>query len=98
MATWELFQFTSTSMGGREVGSPGELIVGHVDQAKSQWAAGEAAAVISFQSALSSAETRPAPRLVALHLVCVFSLVSVKQERTKPARNKVVHPALSRQL
>ena len=73
VATWELFQFTSTSMAGREAGSPGELIAGHVDQAKSQRAAGEVAAVISFQSTLSSAETRPAPRLVALHLVFVFS-------------------------
>ena len=59
-------------MVGREAGPPGELIAGHVDQAKSQRAAGEVAAVIS-QSTLSSAETRPAPRLVALHFVFVFS-------------------------
>ena len=35
--------------GGREAGSPGELIAGHMDQAKSQWAAGDVAAGISFQ-------------------------------------------------
>ena len=36
------------SMVGREAGPPGELIAGHVDQAKSQRAAGEVAAVVSF--------------------------------------------------
>ena len=42
--------FSSMSMAGREAGSPGELIAGHRDQAKSQSAAGDVAAVISFQS------------------------------------------------
>ena len=37
-------------MAGREAGSPGELIAGHMDQVKSQWAASEVAAVTSFQS------------------------------------------------
>ena len=56
----------------REAGSPGELIPGHRDRAKSQWAAGEVAAVLSFQSTLSSKENRAAPRLSA-QLSCVFS-------------------------
>ena len=33
----------------KRAGLPGQLIAGHMDQAKSQWAAGEVAAVISFQ-------------------------------------------------
>ena len=56
----------------REAGSPGELIPGHRDRAKSQWAAGEVAAVLSFRSTLSSKENRAAPRLSA-QLSCVFS-------------------------
>ena len=51
--------------GRREAGSPGELIPGHRNQAKSQWAAGEVAAVTSSQSTLSSNENRAAPRLSA---------------------------------
>jgi len=45
----------------------------------------------------SSAETRPPPRLPALHLEC-FLNTSVGQERTEPARTKVVCSTLSRQL
>ena len=73
--------------GGREAGSPGELTAGHTDQAKSQWAAGDVAAGISFQS------TAP-PRLPALHLAC-FLNTSVEQERTEPARTKVMCSTLS---
>ena len=32
-------------MARREAGLPGELIAGHMDQEKSQWAAGEAAVI-----------------------------------------------------
>ena len=39
-----IIPFSSTSMAGREAGSPGELIAGHTDQAKGQWATGEVAA------------------------------------------------------
>ena len=67
-----IIPFSSTSMAGREAGSPGELIAGHTDQVKSQWAAGEAAAVLSFQSTVSSEENRAAPRLSA-QLSHVFS-------------------------
>ena len=56
----------------REAGASGELIPGHRNQAKSQWAAGEVAAVLSFQSTLSSEENRAAPRL-SVQLFCVFS-------------------------
>ena len=35
-------------LGEKGAGLPGQLIAGHMDQAKSQWAAGEVAAVISF--------------------------------------------------
>ena len=73
--------------GGREAGSPGELTAGHTDQAKSQWAAGDVAAGISFQS------TAP-PRLPALHLAC-FLNTSVEQERTEPARTKVMCTTLA---
>ena len=38
--------------GKKGAGLSGQLIAGHVDQAKSQWAAGEVAAVLSFQSTL----------------------------------------------
>ncbi|XDB62210.1 hypothetical protein AB1E18_015559 [Capra hircus] len=41
-----------------------------------------------------SAETRPAPRLPALRLVC-FLNTSVEQERTEPARIKGVCSTLS---
>ena len=50
-------------MAGREAGSPGELIAGHTDQAKRQWAGGEVAAVISFWS------TVPAPQRADLPLI-----------------------------
>ena len=50
---------------------------------------GEVAAVTSFRSTVYSAETRPAPRLPALRLVCFLSS-SAGQERTEPARTKVV--------
>ena len=45
----------------------------------------------------SSAETRPPHRLPALRLAC-FLNTSVEQERTEPARTKVVCSTLSRQL
>ena len=35
--------------GKKGAGVPAQLIAGHTNQTKSQWAAGEAAAVISFQ-------------------------------------------------
>ena len=88
-----IIPFSRMSMAGREAGSPGELIAGHMDQAKSQRAAGEVAAVISFQSTVST-QQRPAPCLSALRLVC-FLHTSVEQERIKPARSKVVFNNLS---
>ena len=51
-------------MAGREAGSPGELIAGHTDQVKSQWAASEVAAVISFQSTIPP-QQRPDLALVS---------------------------------
>ena len=80
-------------MARREAGSPGELIAGHMDQAKGRWAAGEVAAVLPGDRPYS-AETRPAPRLPALRLVC-FLNTSVEQERTEPARIKGVCSTLS---
>ena len=60
-------------MARREAGSPGELIAGHMDQAKGQWAAGEVAAVISFQSTFPT-QQRPDLPLVSQPCVwCVFS-------------------------
>ena len=63
-------------MAGREAGPPGELIAGHVDQAKSQWAAGEVAAVVSFWS------TVPTQQRADLPLVfqpCVWRVFSTLQ-------------------
>ena len=77
-------------MEGREAGSPGEFIAGHMDQAKSQWAAGEVAVLLpGYLLPVDllpgdhpySAESRLAPRLPALHLVC-FLNTSMEQERT----------------
>jgi len=60
-------------MARREAGSPGELIAVHMDQAKAQWAAGEVAAVISFQSTFPT-QQRPDLPLVSQPCVwCVFS-------------------------
>ena len=59
-------------MAGREAGSPGELIAGHTDQVKSQWAASEVAAVISFQSTFPP-QQRPDLALVSQPCAwCVF--------------------------
>ena len=72
-------------MEGREAGSPGEFIAGHMDQAKSQWAAGEVAVLLPGYLLPGdhpySAESGLAPRLPALHLVC-FLNTSMEQERT----------------
>ena len=59
-----IIPFTSTSMVGREAGSPGELIAGHTDQAKSQRAKCDVAAVISFQSTIPT-QQRPDLALVS---------------------------------
>ena len=72
----------------REAGSPGELIPGHRDQAKSQWAAGEVAAVIS------SSRLSP-PKITELPFVFqpsspVFSQHLSGARKTEPARTKVV--------
>ena len=83
------------SMAGRKAGSPGELIAGHTDQAKSQRAAGEVAAVISFQSTVAAQQRPDLPLILpALCLAC-FLNTSVEQERTEPARTKVVCSTLS---
>ena len=74
----------------REAGSPGELIPGHRDPAKSQWAAGEVAALLSFPSTLSSEENRAAPRLPDQ-----LSLVSQHLSGTEPARTEVVCSSLA---
>ena len=59
-------------MVGREAGSPGELIAGHMDQTKGQWAAGEVAAVVSFWLTIPPQE-RPDLALVSQPCVwCVF--------------------------
>ena len=57
-------------MVGREAGSPAELITGHMDQVKSQWATSEVATVISFQLT-APPQQRPDLRLVSQ--VCVLS-------------------------
>ena len=59
-------------MAGREAGSPGELIAGHTDQAKSQWAAGEAAAVVAFQSTVPPQQGPDLPLVSQPCVWCVF--------------------------
>ena len=60
---------------------------------KSQWATGEVAAVISFQSTVPT-QRKADPALIFQPCVwCVFS--TVEQKRTKPARTKVVCSTLS---
>lgn len=57
----------------QEAGSPCGLTAGHMDQANSQWAAGEVAAMTSFRSTGPIASrNQTCPRLPALHL-SVFS-------------------------
>ena len=77
-----IIPFTSTSRVGREAGSPGELIAGHTDQAKSQWAAGEAAAVISFQSTIPPQQR---PDLPLVSQPCVWSVFLTPQWNKKGA-------------
>ena len=68
-----IIPFSSTSMAGREAGSPGELIAGHTDQAKGQWATGEVAAVISFQSTVPTQQRPDLPLISQPCAWCVFS-------------------------
>ena len=67
-------------MARREAGSPGELIAGHTDQAKSQWAAGDDAAVISFQSTIP---TQQRPDLPFAFQPCVWRVFSTPQWNKK---------------
>ena len=64
---------------GGEVGLPGELIAGPTDQAKSQWAAGEVAAVL-FQSAIP---TQLRPDLPLVFQLCTSCLSSQHLSRTR---------------
>ena len=64
---------------GGEVGLPGELIAGPTDQAKSQWAAGEVAAVL-FQSAIP---TQLRPDLPLVFQPCTSCLSSQHLSRTR---------------
>ena len=57
---------------GKYAGSPGELIAGHMDQTNGQWAAGEVAAVISFQSTVPP-QQRPDLPLSPSPLVCFLN-------------------------
>ena len=66
--------------GGREAGSPGELTAGHTDQAKSQWAAGDVAAGISFQSIIP---TQQRPDLPLVSQPCVWHVFSTPQWNKK---------------
>ena len=61
VATWQSFQFTSIFGLSREAGSPCGLAAGHMDQAKSQWAAGEVAAMTSFRSTILLSRNQTCP-------------------------------------
>lgn len=80
--------------GGKVAGLPGKLITGHMGQTKGQRAAGEVVAMISFQSAVLAQQRTDLALFFQLCVWC-FLNTSVGQERTKPARTKVVCPALS---
>ena len=58
--------------GKKGAGVSGQLIAGHMGQAKSQWAAGEVAAVLSFQQSVH-AQQRPDLPLVSSPAPGVFS-------------------------
>ena len=60
-------------MARREAGLLGQLIAGHMDQAKGQWAAGEVAAVISFQSIIPLQQRADLPLVSQPCIWCVFS-------------------------
>ena len=60
-------------MARREAGLLGQLIAGHMDQAKGQWAAGEVAAVISFQSIIPLQQRADLPLVFQPCIWCVFS-------------------------
>ena len=47
--------------GKKAAGLSGQLIAGHMDQAKSQWAAGEVAAVLSFQQSVHAQQRLDLP-------------------------------------
>jgi len=68
------------SVAGRKAGSPGELIAGHTDQAKSQRAAGEVAAVISFQLPVPPQQR---PDLPLISQPCVWRVFSTPQWNKK---------------
>ncbi|XP_055412839.1 uncharacterized protein LOC129634548 isoform X13 [Bubalus kerabau] len=57
--------------------------IGHRNRAKSQWAAGEAAPVTSFQSTLSSEGNRAAPCLSA-QLSCFLSTTAGQERQSLP--------------
>ena len=67
-------------MARREAGSPGELIAGHMDQTKGQWAAGEVAAVVSFWLTIPPQE-RLDPALVSQP--CTWRVFSTPQLNKK---------------
>lgn len=79
--------------GGKVAGLPGKLITGHMGQTKGQRAAGEVVAMISFQSAVLAQQRTDLALFFQLCVWCVFS--TPQWGRTKPARTKVVCPALS---
>ena len=79
--------------GKKGAGLPGQLIVGHMDQAKSQKVAVCCCDLVTVDRPYS-AETRPAPRLPAQCLVC-FHSTSAGQQKTETANTKVVCSTLS---
>ena len=58
--------------GKKGAGLSGQLIAGHMGQAKSQWAAGEGVAMLSFQQTVH-AQQRPDPTLVSSPASSVIS-------------------------
>ena len=67
-----IFPIHQHKHGKRRTGLSGQLIAGHMNQAKSQWAAGEGAAVLSFQQSVH-AQQRPDLPLVSSPAPGVFS-------------------------
>ena len=65
--------FTSMRVVGQGAGLLGELIAGHVDQAKGQRAAGEVAAVVSFWSTVPTQQRADLPLVSQSCIWLVFS-------------------------
>ena len=69
--------------GKRGAGLSGQLIAGHMDQAKSQWAAGEVAALLSFQQSVLTQQRPDLPLVFQPSVWCVFTAPQQDNKRLR---------------